>query len=634
MKIYTKRGGRGDGEHMMTYASKVKNGTTTEEVLVNTVINFLAVDEKQEKFLLGIGEAEKMELKIFTLKDLGNKGDFSKLIRPWSFFGTAADYEYLLNFWRVQNIKKKLIYLNDFVGRHKDELVDFWVLDKEVVIIDAKEPIESFSEVTEVINLKKINYEGTTNFVVGGNWYWVESAGVVKELRPMVIKNVEIGKENVLNVKEYLNLWGRQYKNTTLNYCILGWFIGLMYMDEVTEMRGDSFYPLFALNGLTQTGKTSLIANYLKFWGLEAKPTDYTQVSNFVEIKQLGNVHSMPVWRDEYREGVGNTKAKETIIRSLYNRASLSKGTANQQMINYSVKSSLLLSGEDGIQDPATRRRVVFFSLMEEHKVDVKEWEIVMIESDRYFWHIFFVVLKAGFNKGWFTEVYEYAMDKLQTVNDKKEEGLCYASLGAVFGTAFGKAVVDDAVKYWQMMSKFDGGIQRADILEQFWEIADTYFDRNGFYDSREMLGVYQKAKILDIFWYNKNGKVFVKPNMLINYVWKDAGFGTKSTLSPKSIENVLIVKYKGESTRRSMGGKQQRGVVFDPQIVPKFSILWDILVNVKNAQWQYEKDMMLRNEEILEKQYLDGELTDDEKKILEDKSFNLLPSGDATNNS
>lgn len=597
MEIFTKTANRGDGEALMTYARKSrKSGEPYEELLLNTHVTFIASNDLNQHLLL-IGDAETGQYKIITDKELRGKSEFAAILRPYSFFGSSMDYEFMLNFWRINHKGKKLVYLKDILGRYKDDLADFWILDKDIIVTELKPSlkldIRGTSSYENAFKILSVRHTGAIDFCIGDNWYWIDTRGVSSDLRLMAeVDGAEVKKESLLDVKKYLDLWANQYGNQIQNYAVLGWFIGLMFMDEVAEGRGSKFFPYFSLTGLTQAGKTSLIAHYLKFWGMEAKPTDWTQVSPFVEVKQLSQVANYPVWRDEFRENVGFSKTKETILRSLYNMSSLAKGTASQQLINYVAKTSLFLSGEDSLRDPATRRRAVCFGLSEDWKLKSDEWEVVSLQADEYFFHLFYITLAIGFDMKAFREVYSYAKSFLQTVNDKAEEGVCYAALGAVFGVELGKLLVDKASDYWRTEIRLRPGlVKKEDMWEQFWQAADTFFDRNDYYNNKTFYGETQKAKILELFWFKKSDEmVFVNIRSLVKAVYQQGGFEKETTINVQACESMILARFRTSLVKGSIGGLRRWGITFPVDSVPPDTTLDSILYNAKRAFTEFDE--------------------------------------------
>lgn len=566
MEIFTKKNSRGDGEFEMTFAKRIdKDGAPKDELLISTVIQFLATDELQENYLIAVAGDKVPRLEVINKKTLKSKNDFAGMLRPYSFFGGTLSYEFLLNFWKVNSKKNTLVYLKDILGRYTDETVELWILDQEVIIQrikDEKLSIEvSGGDVTveqNAFDLLSIKHNHSVNFKIGDKWYWIDNADVAIDLRPM---NRGGGSTERLEVKEYLKMWGDQYGNKVMNYCVLGWFISLMFREEMVEARGASFFPYFSLTGLTQAGKTALVGNLMKFWGMDAKALDWTQTSPFVEVKHLSQLSSVPIWRDEYREGVGYSKMKEPILRSLYNMAPLPKGTKDQGLLNYESRTSLLLSGEDAIQDPATRRRAIYFGLADEWKVGYDEWEKVIWDSSEYFCHLFFIVLKIGFDKKKFREVYKYALAELKSINDKGEEGVCYAALGAVFGVEFGKAMVDNANKYWNREKIMRPSlVKRDDLFEQFWDCAEVFFDQINAYEVKEIYGEMIKPKILDFITYKEKTNSFVvNAKYLLREVYGRGRFTDYTTINAAACESMLVNKLRSRINRQDIDGKKMR---------------------------------------------------------------------------
>ena len=91
MKIYTKKGERGDGLHEMTYIDRVRpNGDSVPDLLMNTVVSLLAITDDGEKYLLAVGDARTLDCKLVDVKDMVEPKGIKKIIRPFGFYGIVS----------------------------------------------------------------------------------------------------------------------------------------------------------------------------------------------------------------------------------------------------------------------------------------------------------------------------------------------------------------------------------------------------------------------------------------------------------------------------------------------------------------------------------------------------------------
>ena len=102
MKIYTKKGQRGDGLHEMTYIDRIRqNGDSVPDLLMNTVASLLAITDDGSKYLMAIGDSRELNCKLVDVEDLVDCKGLKKVIRPFGWYGGGKDWEFYLNFLRV-----------------------------------------------------------------------------------------------------------------------------------------------------------------------------------------------------------------------------------------------------------------------------------------------------------------------------------------------------------------------------------------------------------------------------------------------------------------------------------------------------------------------------------------------------
>lgn len=600
MKITIEAYTHGEGQYgEAMVAHKIsRDGTVNKTILCNVGIRLLGLTGDGENYLFHFGDdlPTAKTIKVLKKNDLRDKHTFFTHFRPFSFFGTASDYEYFLNFllsnYRAQG-DREFIYVQNLMGK----VEDFWILDRFIFFPKQK------GETTKVVTstpLKKVNtVEGLfLEFVDCAiwfddgrrMWYVVDIGDIPRETRPMNNYNLfdRAVDEFSLSDKELVEMWAKQYGNRVLNMAVLGWFTSLVHQGKVRACLGRDFFPFFAISGLTQTGKTSLINNYFKFWGLEPSPTDYTQTSGFVEIKQLQQFSQVPIWRDEFRENIGYSKGKETILRSIYSNVSIAKGTSNQKLIHYKTRSTLFLSGEDLVLDPAVRRRCIYFLLDSKFKMSADAWDVVVWNSTMYFPQLFYLIATKSFEEKAFRYILDIAKKEIKTPNDVGEEGLCYAALGAVFGVGFGVALVENAKMYWE--SEIGGSkitLNRGTIAGELFRFANSVLAMKGYFATEDRFGK-KSADIVNFCYYNKYKDVFyLKMDSFVDMLF-GLGFYRKTTLSSRSIMAALMNEVKSTKiTPYKMGN----GMVWESVIIRGDVVLkhddWGIrtfFLNVKKA--------------------------------------------------
>lgn len=563
------------GQRCLFKKSKNKEGAEIETLLVNTEVIICASNDEDE-YLLKIGK----KMKLVTSRELSSPVAFRELIRPYSYLGAALELEYLLIYWRTIGIKHKLVNLSNYQGRYVDEFADFWVLNNGIQFAlksNLPDELKGTNSNLPFLPFPKSNSK-IIDFVVGDKWYFINNTTTQEDMSLMV--NSATPEAENLSDEDLLKGWGKLYNNVPLLYIILGWFIGCMYMKEVMECRGSKKFPLFALSGLTQSGKTSLISSLMRFWGVNARPSDYTQISPFAELKQLNSAHYFPLWRDEFRN-FGHAFNKETILRSLYDRSSIPKGTASQDLLYYNTTGTLLLSGEGIVIDPAVRRRFIYFDLQDRFKLKDKDWA----EAERWVVDfapaLFYRVLAAGFDKKAFKNIMANQM-VYRGVNDIVEEKVCIASLGAVFGVPFAEAILEMIRKFWESERAGDEFIDDAklNLVENLFEFLDSLFVNTGMYTPKEMMGVSYYPPVLNYFAYTQQGKFYIKLTHLVSYAFS-RGFDKITTLDPRAVIAAIKGILKTKERKARIGGVMSRVVEVDKTNVQQNSILLVILDNI-----------------------------------------------------
>ena len=580
-----------------TWARVMATGKTqeTEEVLLlDNVLTILGEGERegQTVFLAILGQPsfevtgegqERVEAKLkqarvvlLSREDLNGRQQLLKQLRPATMpFQNNFCFEALIKFWWENYLSraKEVVLLEEYIGRYKNDQLNAWLLHNKVVIQPQKGVTVEVLKGTKVTlkeaflkNAIEVRHEGTAVFLAGEKWFYIKAAMGAQDITPLsspVAKRLW-DKQELEGLQELIDCWMGQYGNKALNLCVLGWFFANMYMDEVSEGAKSSFFPYFAISGLTQTGKTSLIANYFKFWGMEAKPTDYTQVSMFVEVKQLGSLHGVPLWRDEFREGVGQAKVKGTLLRSLYNQSPLSKGTANQGLKYYEAKSSIFLSGEDWIQDPATLRRAIAFSLYSQYKLTGEEFDEATYNAEHRFWQLFVYGLKFGWNGEVFRELFLKGKEELSkaSLNSAKEEAVCYAALGAVLGRGVGEHALKLAVAYWQVIGAASLAMPSESKLESFWRTVKDIAVRKGMFVNNSFPSFTARAKILDYVrpLAGSITQFFIDFSGIISLVHAEQRGDME--LTPHSLRQLLNSELKGREARFIFNGVATTGRV------------------------------------------------------------------------
>lgn len=553
-------------------------------VLLTCSIVLFAITANKELVLMSVNG----EMKVVKMKSLATKPDFTKTIRPESFHGTQTDLEILMQYWYNSYRSRdnvELVYLENFQGRYHGGGENFWVLKNHIYFAKTKKIMEYNNTIWWYgEGEKKIffinNLQLPSDFAVQ----------ILDEPKLQELNHAFQGR-SVLTEKQMLSAWFTQYGDKELLSAMLGWFVGLMYLPEIQAETGRSSFPLFAVSGITQTGKTALLTNLMRFWGGWGNCADYSQVSLFVELKTISMMHNIPVWRDEFRDSTGKGQNKDSLLRSIYDRKSLSKGTATQEFISYEVNGGYLLSGEDVTIDPAVRRRFLYYQLYKKDKLHGEQWEEACMKSDLYLWRVFWLALEKGFNAAEFNKCLVEAKENLKTENDKNEEAIVYAVLGAVFGReTFEFALGWNAKKAMEREEDGDYERQRVNIVDQFFNATLSYFHRMEWWKGNKNYGNYIMGKCLNYFEVSRDGtKLLINIVSLADQIFGYGGFQSETKLSKRAIANATLTELNGKRTTGTIAGQTLNVIAIATQSIAKDSPLHLILLNVLKEKERWE---------------------------------------------
>lgn len=532
-----------------------KEGGIDKKLLIDCILEIKAVDETEEHYLFKI----KNKHKLIKLSGLSTPQAFKSFIRPYTYHGSASDIELLLNAYRTEfeGNMKTLINLKSFIGKYEDDDFCFWVLESTIIFL--KKNGEKVYEVEMFKNYYVLEGENKI--------YYIDNFNISNELVP---KNFDEGD---CTIEEFMEGWYGQYNDHILLTCLLGWFIALMHQDKVVELRKLRAFPYFTLAGLTANGKTSLLTNCMKFWGVDYVGDNYSETSPHVEIKTLTQISKIPIWRDEYREHGRYTQAKEGILRSMYNLGTLSKGTASQELIRYQPQTTLLISGEDINPDPAVRRRMIHFQMDKRDRVDASAWQKAIDNGMYVFPKAFKLFLQMDFDEEVFKEI--YAMP-FESINAPLEEKVCYAALGAVIGKDFGVAALNKASEYWAAELQKNNN-QTQDTAEAFFEALHNLAVNNEWYEEKSF-GMNTYLPKIQGYIEMVDDEIHIHHAPVISKVLDFNQFGKKFNFTANAIRDIIKSKFEAEIKVIRFKQKPTRCMVITKENAIRSNALIEIL--------------------------------------------------------
>lgn len=472
-------------------SARKEEGRKSFKEIGNFYIDCLASgldNEGNIKYLLNING----KLRVCDRAFIATPTAFRDFIRPYTWFGNTDDTESLakLVFDKVRNQKEdNFIILSDFVGFFKHEKLEFWVFE-QLILITKKDGEDCFLKVMIPVN--------NGIFRIDDLWIAISQTNINKALIPVYVE-----PENY-SLEEFLQDWLNQIKNKTLLYSQLGWNVASLFLEKVNACRKTRFFPFYVVTAATEAGKTSLLANCINMFGVRYIGENFaSSVTRFVEMVEFARVSHMPIWRDEYK----NEKyalEKEGWLRSVYTRSNSSRGNANQEVNQFATNATLLLSGEDITDDPALSRRMIKMRLKKGDKVEKADYQKNTIIAREKFPMVFPLILKHGFDSTVFSEIFDNPDNWLQHDTDQKDELMCYAALGAVFGREHALKAIETARAY-HLTIKDDVVNDKQVTIDEFFNVLHALFVERGSYDSQ----FNNRPKVLDYFYFPSNDKVW-----------------------------------------------------------------------------------------------------------------------------
>jgi DNA primase catalytic core len=139
-------------------------------------------------------------------------------------------------------------------------------------------------------------------------------------------------------------------------YMQLGYLASSIYLPELTS--GEGKHPFFFVYGASDSGKSEAIKLLLQCAGFDAMGESYDTWSLNAMSTVLEQISCLPVWADEYNnDDKPIQKARILLLKSAYNRMSETKGGLNSKRKTREVNASLIISGQDRVDEYAVLSR-------------------------------------------------------------------------------------------------------------------------------------------------------------------------------------------------------------------------------------------------------------------------------------
>jgi len=423
------------------------------------------------------------KLRIDKMDFTSSLQSFKNYIRPCYFKGSADDLESLVAMMAEKIIlsgEKKLIVIKNFVGFYEHPELSFWIFQDRILITHKnKTKLKQNQEVLlgtqEVLKIEDF-------------WISIDQTGLNKSLIPVFVSPDGYTKE------QFLTEWLAQVKNKMLLYSLLGWIISSFFLDKVNQLRKVRDFPFYVVTAGTEVGKTALLSNCIYVCGVSYTGENYaSSVTPFVEMIEFSRVSHIPIWRDEYKNEK-YAKEKESWIRSVYTRSNSSRGDKDLSTRSFPTRATLLLSGEDITEDPAVARKMIKMRLTSQDKVSKDEHEQNTKNATKNFSKAFPMILNSHFDEDVFLDIFDH--NKIPNDSIMKDELMCYASLGAIFGKSVAEKAIQTSIE-GHALKQGELINEKNVTAEEFFSTLDAFFLERSWYES-----LYNaKPKVLDYFY-------------------------------------------------------------------------------------------------------------------------------------
>lgn len=251
-----------------------------------------------------------------------NKLDKMTLVAAWSFLGSDNELRQLLPFLLDQLKAKGMprVIATPTLGLHWVKDKPYYVTDKQVLSSD-----EVFEEYTGPIAwLPNQREHPTHDFSVP------EDMEAAKKL-------------------PFLN-------EPSVTWLMIGWYTASIIKPWIEKQTYR--FPILDVVGTKGSGKTTLIQRVFLPMLSQTEPKSYNaDTTRFVSLAVFGSTNACPVSFSEFRYD-----AVEKFIRYIllaYDTGHDPRGKADQTTVDYALSAPFSVDGEDLIQDPAARERIV-----------------------------------------------------------------------------------------------------------------------------------------------------------------------------------------------------------------------------------------------------------------------------------
>jgi len=219
-----------------------------------------------------------------------------------------------------------------------------------------------------------------------------------------------------------------------------------------------NMFPFALIYGEKDSGKSTLSDSMVFLYGFSANDAamNMAETTATAITRKLSYYSSLPCRFDEYRQGEKKIDDKSSILRSIYNRQSASKGIKDPFGIReVEPKGTFIMIGEQKPTDPALASRCVPIYLSRNNRTADTYNAIRWLHDNntKMSYLVYNILKKYKEHSKTFIESMEATRKSLQGLSIQQEPRtqLHYAMLMAALGVAFEK---EDILQYQHMMIK------------------------------------------------------------------------------------------------------------------------------------------------------------------------------------
>lgn len=418
---------------------------------------------------------------IFKGKDLNNKNKFMDLLEHPNFIFTGSQND-------LQEIKKILSTQNyktlkgvSYLGFHEEN-------KKRIFITQDKAIDENFKEVNNI----------TIN----------EDNQIIKT---DILNYNEITKEELERLSPHLFNFN-ELKITASLVSMLPVF----FMKSLLFKKGIKTQHI-VIYGEAGAGKSQTVKTIIEpFFSIDKDNIlSCSNITQFSLLKSLSNSNAIPVILEEYKPSFLNDNQIRLIsdsLRNTYDCHTATRGTRNQQLINYTMLAPIVLVGEEGQEETAIKERSIILNFNKQGR-EGKEESFYFLKHNPYLLNklgrtILNRIVKIDVNL--MLERKNKLMNKF--ISEKITEDRVREAVGNIL---LGFTMITDLYKEYNLNFEKTTGMKIMDIIRAinsntFTEVLDESSSTKSIVDNTiELLGSMEET---DAIFHNKD-YVFINNN-------------------------------------------------------------------------------------------------------------------------